>query len=378
MSLAPVVTPAPTLLSILSALRWTTLRDLCLEISERQGCSMYRCYTATREMLDALVRAGEVQCWSTAKPMFVRTQDAPVVRAELKAALYQEIAQRGQATPGKLKSVPLAGSIIAMDLMQELADELIHEGKIENVGRKGMGRTKIYVPVGEVAQQDMDLGVSGQVLRYLKGLHDRNLFRETATNITSKLKLAREEVDNALAHLEAHGLIEVTQHEGGFLRFYAFAAKTMVIRQVDPSTLSVAQTAYAPATQEAAVTELEMPVEDVRPVRPAHGVVSTRLLVGQVAYRTPSPVAAPVRRVARALQQLGAAEMALQTRSRTAPSTLARKRIFTSRTKSSIPLGGGQRRTAVSSPWPGSPPPSLPPCLSERLNPCHSVAIPHL
>lgn len=257
----------PCLLTIIGQLRRTTLRHLCEEIAAQTGCSIYRCYTPTREALDALVRSGEVLYWSTAKPLYVRAQDAAAVREELKGHLLQEICRRGQATPGKLKSVPLGGMVIAMDLMQELAEELIREGKIQNVGRKGPGRTKIYVPVeGEEIRQEMDLAVTGQVLRYLKGLHDRNLFRDSAVNITKKLGLVRDEVDNALKHLEERGLLEITQV--GFLKFYAFAARTMVIRQVDPSTLSYGQVAYAHAEAPAQTQPETAPADDVQPAAP--------------------------------------------------------------------------------------------------------------
>lgn len=273
MPVTPVVTEAPQLLSILKELRHVTLRGLCDEIAVRTGCSFYRCYDATRAVLDQLVMSGQVLCWSIAKPLFVCTEDAAQVREDLKAALYRTVCAWGQATPGKLKSVKLCGTIVAMDLLQELAQELIDEGKIENVGRKGMGRTKIYVPVGDVAQLDMDLSVTGQVLRYLKALHERNFFRETAANICAKLKLSREDVNGALAHLEERGLIDVIQHEGGFLRFYAFAANTMVIRQVDPSTLTVAQTAYAEVEPAAAVVVEDAVRIQRDAVRPAAGVV---------------------------------------------------------------------------------------------------------
>ncbi|TDE84660.1 hypothetical protein [Deinococcus sp. S9] len=283
----------PCLLTIIGQLRRTTLRRLCEEIAAQTGGSIHGCYTGTREALDALVRSGEVVCWSTAKPLYVRAQDAAAVREELKGHLLQAICRHGQATPSKLKSVPLGGMVIAMDLMQDLAEELMREGKIQNVGRKGPGRTKIYVPVeGEAMCQEMDLRVTGQVLRYLKGLHDRNIFRDSAVNITRKLGLVRDEVNNALKHLEERGLLDITQV--GFLKFYAFAARTRVIRQVDPSTLSYGQVTYAQTQPETA------PAADVQPAascRRALPVLSAVLRAGLVR-------ASNVPRVARAASAL--------------------------------------------------------------------------
>lgn len=259
----------PCLLTLIGRLRRTTLRLLCEEIAVQTGVSTYGCYTSAREALDTLVRSGQVLCWSTAKPLYVRTEDAAAIREELKAHLLQAICRHGQSTPGKLKSVPLGGMVIAMDLMQELAEELIQEGKICNVGRKGPGRTKIYVPVaGEEIRQEMDLGAAGKVLRYLKTLHERNTYRDGIKNIAKQLGLLCDEVSNALTHLEERGLLEITQV--GHMRLYAWAAHTMVVRQVDPSTLSYGQVAYAQAeaTEQPTVEVLPEDKDNVQPVTP--------------------------------------------------------------------------------------------------------------
>ena len=259
----------PCLLTLIGRLRRTTLRLLCEEIAVQTGVSTYGCYTSAREALDTLVRSGQVLCWSTAKPLYVRTEDAAAIREELKAHLLQAICRHGQSTPGKLKSVPLGGMVIAMDLMQELAEELIQEGKICNVGRKGPGRTKIYVPVaGEEIRQEMDLGAAGKVLRYLKALHERNTYRDGIKNIAKQLGLLCDEVSNALTHLEERGLLEITQV--GHMRLYAWAAHTMVVRQVDPSTLSYGQVAYAQAeaTEQPTVEVIPEDKDNVQPVTP--------------------------------------------------------------------------------------------------------------
>ncbi|MBZ9714952.1 hypothetical protein [Deinococcus multiflagellatus] len=242
-----------------------TLRQLCEEVAQATGGTIHGCYKSIRAELDQYVRAGTVVCWSTAKPMYVLAHDAPRLWSELKAHLYEAICRRGQATPGRLKSVPLGGAVIAMDLMQDLAQELMDEGKIVNVGRKGTGRTKIYVPVENNLQQEMDLGAAGQVLRYLKKRYDNNFFRETALKIASELKLAREEVDNALRHLEERGLLEITQN--GFLKMYGYAARTMVIRQVDPGTLSYGHVVYAQPAAEQPTTPTPETHDDVRPAQ---------------------------------------------------------------------------------------------------------------
>ncbi len=297
----------PTLLHTLQVQRFTTLKRLCVHMVEQskadcpegRGRSFTQVYLQTRRELAQLVVAGTITCWSKGKPLYVLTDEAEQLRTDLRLAMLERIIRCGDITPRTMRSVPLCGLTVAMDLQQELAAELMADGLIENVGQRGAGRMKVYRATEEARVRFADpvtvtTPVVAETLAYLMTPTKVGFRRDSALNIAERLKRPLLEVKRAIMHLMELGMVRITA-EVGALKVYGYALTDLVSQRVERLP------AGAPVLADKPTEDLRSEeVAGVRAVR-AQGVPSAtvRLSAALRAALTVSGVQVPAGRAVR-------------------------------------------------------------------------------
>ena len=225
--------------------RFTTIKRLCVSLTEQLRVAepdqtrraLSQVYGTTRRALAELIAAGRVTCWSRGKPLYVLTEDAKSLRQDLRMALLAHIMTHGDLMPRQLRTMPLCGMTIAMDLQQELANELMRDGLIENMGRQGVGRKKIYRATALATERFADpvtvtTPVVAETLTYLMTPTKNGFRRDSALNIAERLKQPLLEVKRAIKHLVELGMVKVTA-EVGALQVFGYALAELAVQRVD-------------------------------------------------------------------------------------------------------------------------------------------------
>lgn len=201
------------------------------------GLSRHTLHSSVRTALDSLLASGHITCWSICKPYYLLTEEAPRIRSDLKAAVLREVMRAEALRPSDLKSLPLGGQVLPMDLLSALCEELARDGLIENVGRRAAHCAKVFRATPRAWQKHEDpitleTPLVAHTLRHLVTLAGRQLLRESAVNISRLTRQPLLEVKRALSYLLKLGLVQVTAQVGA-LELYGYVLAAAPVQRVE-------------------------------------------------------------------------------------------------------------------------------------------------